>query len=200
MPDGSQLPLDGRLARSQRTRRTIVEALRSLHHEGDLRPTAPRVAERAGVSLRTVWQHFADVEALLVEAGQRDLEIASTFVAPIDPGLPLPERIERLTEQRSRMFEAMAPPWRAARLHEPFSAQIKSNRDRLLALGREQLEAVFASELRARRGRARADLLNALQVASNWATWEALRTELRLGPDDARSAVAALLTGVLRAA
>src|SRR5437763_15571571 len=116
---------DGRAARSVRTRRAIVDALRALHHEGDLRPTAPRVAERAGVSVRTVWQHFDDLETLFVEAGRRDLEIAMTFVTPIEPGLPLAARIESLVEQRSRMYEEMAPVWRAARLNAPFSPQIR---------------------------------------------------------------------------
>src|SRR3954454_5900096 len=96
---------DGRAARSVRTRRAIVDALRSLHHEGDLLPTAPRVAERAGVSVRTVWQHFDDIETLLVEAGRRDLEIAMTFVTPIDSNLPLAARIAALVDQRSRMYE-----------------------------------------------------------------------------------------------
>src|SRR3954449_1707672 len=83
---------DGRAARSVRTRRAIVDAMRALHHEGDLRPTAPRIAERAGVSVRTVWQHFDDLETLLVEAGRRDLEIARSFVAPIEPSLPTAAR------------------------------------------------------------------------------------------------------------
>src|SRR4051812_34060532 len=138
---------DGRLARSARTRRAIVDALRTLHHEGHLRPTANRVAERAGVSLRTVWQHFEDLEALLVEAGRRDFEIAMDYVVPIDADGPLPVRLAQLVEQRGRMYEALAPVWRAARLQEPFSPQIRRNRDQLLALGREQLERVLAPEL-----------------------------------------------------
>src|SRR6185312_15825179 len=76
-------PADGRMARSHQTRRAIVDAMRALHSEGDLRPTAPRVAARAGVSLRTVWQHFADMETLLLEAGRRDLEILLQIVSPI---------------------------------------------------------------------------------------------------------------------
>src|SRR5437763_16935587 len=123
---------DGRAARSVRTRRAIVDALRALHHDGDLRPTAPRVAERAGVSLRTVWQHFADLETLLVEAGRRDYEIAVRYVVPVDPAAPLPARTRELVSQRGRMYEALAPVWRAAKLQEPFSPQIRRNRDRLL--------------------------------------------------------------------
>src|SRR5947209_18265493 len=89
-----ELSSDGRAARSERTRRAIVDAMRALHNEGDLRPTAPRIAERAGVSVRTVWQHFDDLETLLVEAGRRDLEIARSFVAPIEPSLPTAARVE----------------------------------------------------------------------------------------------------------
>jgi AcrR family transcriptional regulator len=178
---------DGRAARSVRTRRAIVDALRALHHEGDLRPTAPRVAERAGVSVRTVWQHFDDLETLLFEAGRRDLEIASSFVTPIDVSLPTAERVDALVEQRARMFEEMAPPWRAARVHAPFSAQIQSNRDTLMQLAREQVGELFAGELAA------ADdaesLLDALHVASSWATWESLRADAHLDVDRAMKAL-----------
>lgn len=179
--------LDGRLARSARTRLAIVDALRSLHHDGDLLPTAPRVAERAGVSVRTVWQHFDDLEALFVEAGRRDLEIAMTYVVPIDPGLPLATRVEALVEQRSRMYEDLAPVWRAARLKAPFSPQIRLNRDRMVRLGRQHLERVFATELAA--SPAPAALLAALEVSTGWGAWESLRTELDLDVPAARAAV-----------
>ncbi|MDQ1748297.1 MAG: TetR/AcrR family transcriptional regulator, regulator of autoinduction and epiphytic fitness [Frankiaceae bacterium] len=179
--------VDGRLARSARTRLAIVDALRSLHHEGDLLPTAPRVAERAGVSVRTVWQHFDDLEMLFVEAGRRDLEIALTFVTPIDAGLPLAARVDALVDQRSRMYEEMAPVWRAARLKAPFSPQIRLNRDRMVRLGREQLERLFAAELAATPEPAA--LLASLEIATGWAAWESLRTELALDVPAARAAV-----------
>src|SRR4051794_34292278 len=138
---------DGRLARSARTRRAIVDAMRALHHDGDLRPTAPRVAERAGVSPRTVFQHFDDLEALLVEAGRRDYEIALRYVRPIDRGASLTARVTALVAQRGEMYDALAPVWRAARLQEPFSPQIRSNRDQLVGAGGRQLEDVFRPEL-----------------------------------------------------
>lgn len=178
--------VDGRLARSARTRRAIVDALRGLHHDGDLMPTAPRVAERAGVSVRTVWQHFDDLEMLFVEAGQRDLEIAMTFVTPIDPGQPLDTRIDMLIDQRARMYEEMAPVWRAARLKAPFSPQMRANRDRMVRLGRQQLGAVFATELAA--AVAPRDLLAALEVATGWAAWECMRAEMELDVPAARAA------------
>src|SRR3954453_6134929 len=178
---------DLRAARSVRTRRAIVDALRALHHEGDLRPTAPRVAERAGVSVRTVWQHFDDLETLLFEAGRRDLEIAQSLVTPIDLSLPANERVTALVEQRARMFEEMAPPWRAARVHAPFSAQIQSNRDTLMQLAREQVGELFAPELAAASDPQA--LLDALHVASSWATWESLRADAHLDVDRAKKAL-----------
>ena len=110
-------PADGRAARSHRSRRAIVDALRALHAEGELRPTALRVAERAGVSLRTVWQQFADLEALLVEANRRDNEILQSLMKQIDPDQPLAARVALFTGQRARILEQMTPSWRAARLH-----------------------------------------------------------------------------------
>jgi AcrR family transcriptional regulator len=176
-----------------------VDALRSLHHEGDLRPTAPRVAERAGVSLRTVWQHFNDLESLLVEAGRRDYEIAVRYVRPIDPAGSLVSRLRALVAQRGQMFEALAPVWRAARLQEPFSPQVRRNRDRLVEAGRDQIERIFAAEIATLSGGSRAATLAALQVATTWSTWEALRVELGLSPADAEQAVYALVSQLLPA-
>jgi TetR/AcrR family transcriptional regulator, regulator of autoinduction and epiphytic fitness len=180
---------DGRLARSARTRGAIVDALRALHHDGDLRPTAPRVAERAGVSLRTVWQHFADLETLLVEAGRRDYEIAMRYVVPVDSAAPLPARLRELVHQRGRMYEALAPVWRAARLQEPFSPQIRRNRDQLLEASREQLGRIFGVELAAIPTARRDATFAAMQVAVSWSTWESLRGEHALSVEAAELAV-----------
>jgi AcrR family transcriptional regulator len=195
IPEAEGEPLDGRLARSHRTRRAIVEALRSLHADGDLRPTAPRVAERAGVSLRTVWQHFEDLEELFVEGGRVDVEIASSYIAPIDAALPLAARVDALVDQRVRMFEAMAPTWRAARLQEPFSPQIQSNRERLMRLGREHVATVFAAELAG----GPPALLDALHAGTSWALWESLRNDIGLDVAAARAAVVRIVRGSLAA-
>src|SRR6202167_1781462 len=100
-PTSDSEPADGRAARSLRSRRAIVDAMRALHAEAYLRPTAPRVAERAGVSVRTVWQQFADMETLLVEADRRDNEILRSLMKQIDPDQPLAARIELFTGQRA---------------------------------------------------------------------------------------------------
>ena len=145
--DLDDVPADGRAARSHRTRLAILDAMRSLHAEGDLRPTVPRIAARAGVSLRTVWQQFADREALLIEAVKRDREIQRSLVARIDPDQPLAARVEAFVAQRARVLEEMTPTWRAARVHQPFSDQLQRDRKRRNAGGRAEIEQVFAPEL-----------------------------------------------------
>jgi TetR/AcrR family transcriptional regulator, regulator of autoinduction and epiphytic fitness len=74
---------DGRLARGERARGAIVDALLALIDRGDLRPSAARVAERAGVSLRSVFQHFSDVESLFAAAASRQAERVSIHVGGI---------------------------------------------------------------------------------------------------------------------
>jgi TetR/AcrR family transcriptional regulator, regulator of autoinduction and epiphytic fitness len=190
-------PADGRAARSHRTRRAIVEAMRTLHDEGDLQPRAALIAERAGVSRRTVWQQFADMEALLVEASRRDLEILMTMLSPIDVGLPLNERITRFVSRNTQIYERMAPGWRAARLHEPFSAELRRSKQRNSALGKAEIEAVFAPELGRLTGRRQIQLTSSLVGVGFWPFWESLRTDVGASPEQAQDIVAALFTASL---
>ncbi len=190
-------PADGRAARSHRTRRAILDAMRALHAEGDLRPTVPRIAARAGVSLRTVWQQFADREALLLEAVRRDREIQRSLVSRIDPDQPLAVRVEAFVCQRARVLEEMTPTWRAARVHQPFSDQLTRDRKRRNAGGRSEVEQVFAPELSQLPGHPRERLVDALHAISLWSFWETLRTDLELSPLRAKEILTSTFTALL---
>ncbi len=154
--------------------------MRALHAEGDVRPTAPRIAERAGVSLRTVWQQFADMETLLVEADRRDDEILKSLVKRIDPDQPRAVRVMLFVSQRARVLEQMSPSWRAARIHHPLSAELQRNKARTLANARAEVARIFAPELSELAQQQRQQLLDGLHVISVWSFWESLRTELGL--------------------
>jgi AcrR family transcriptional regulator len=190
-------PVDGRAARSHRTRRAILDAMRALHAEGDLRPTVPRIAARAGVSLRTVWQQFADREALLIEAVRRDREIQRSLVSRIDPDQPLAARVEAFVTQRARVLEEMTPTWRAARVHQPFSDQLQRDRKRRNSGGRAEVEQVFAPELSTLQRQQRERLVDALHAISLWSFWETLRTDLELSPLGAEEILTGTFTGLL---
>jgi AcrR family transcriptional regulator len=186
--------VDGRNERSRRTREAVVDALLALHDEGDLTPTAQRVAAKAGVALRTVYGHFTDMETLYAEAGERELQRLYAVAEIVPADLPLAERIERFCVSRARVLEYLMPVMRATRLREPFSPQLARNRARYIASADAEVERVFARELAGPKGAA---MLDALYLATGGPAWDALRTDRHLDPNAAqgvmRRTVAALL-------
>jgi TetR/AcrR family transcriptional regulator, regulator of autoinduction and epiphytic fitness len=168
----------------------------ALINDGNLRPTAREVADRAGVSLRSVYVHFDDVEALFVAASARHIERLQSLRLACDPEAPLDERVATLVESRRRIYEAGAQVRRAARLQEPFSPALQRAMDYGRRSGRAEIDAVFASELAAvptgRRHRLRA----ALEVAVGASTWDMLTTN----PDVPADEVPALMGELVHAA
>ncbi|MCU1354027.1 MAG: TetR family transcriptional regulator [Acidimicrobiales bacterium] len=167
-------PIDGRTARAVRTRESIVDACISLIDDGDLRPTAPRISARAGVSVRSVFQHFADLETLFAAVGARVGERLQHLIVPIDPTLGLEERISTLVRQRSLLLEVVTPVRRAALMHAVASPEITRRLQEGHDFLRNEVAAVFATEIEAA-GPEGADLLDVLDVALAWATWDTLR-------------------------
>jgi AcrR family transcriptional regulator len=187
---------DGRLARGARARTAVVDALLDLLEEGDLRPTAPRIAERAGISLRSVFHHFADLEALFAAAAERQTTRWRGLVRPIGPDGPLATRLAAFVRQRARVLEAVSPVRRAALRMEPFSPEIRARLQQVRELGRRDVERVFAHELAARRPAARRELLAALQATSSWPTWESLRAHQGLTAARARRVLTRILAAL----
>jgi len=165
---------DGRTLRSMRTREAIVDATIALIEQGDLRPTAPRVAEQAGVSVRSVFQHFDDLETLHARVAERLVERVAVLVLPVDPDLPLEDRLDTFVRQRALLLEAVTPVRRAAEVHGPFSSEIIARLRDGQAFLRDELVHTFGPELTAA-GAARDDLLDALDAVLSWSTWEGLR-------------------------
>jgi AcrR family transcriptional regulator len=91
---GQEMTTDGRELRSIRTRAAIIEAWLSWIDEGDMAPTAKQVADRAYIGLRTVFQHFSDMQALQQAAGEVQFARVAPLLGEVSPDLPLPQRIE----------------------------------------------------------------------------------------------------------
>jgi TetR/AcrR family transcriptional regulator, regulator of autoinduction and epiphytic fitness len=194
--DGGMARVDGRTARAQRTRRAIVDALLALTAEGDLKASPERIVERAGVSLRTLWTNFKDLEGLYAAASDRLIELQEHRHRPIPVDAGLPERVAAFCAQRATMLEIIAPAARAAQLRLPYSAQLRRNRAVHTARGRDEIDIVFAPELRAA-GPGREELVRALLLNTTWPAWSMLRDDLGLNVSAATAvmsrAVAALL-------
>ncbi len=194
-----EAPRDGRVARAVRTRRAVADALLNLIAEGDLRPTSKAIAERAGVSERTIFQHFEDLETLFSAAASRvgDRIIANLKHVPSDG--PFEERLRLYMDELVYLHEATTPVRRASRLHEPFSPVLDNALSWLRNTLRRGLERVFSIELASvADDAARTRVLESLSVMASWSSWENLRGYNGLSKDEARLIVTERLRALLR--
>ena len=142
--------IDGRTARRNRNRDAVLDALIELADESNDEPTIERIAERAGVSYRSVYRYFDDRTDLMLSAITRVMgNLWSIFdVENLGHG-PLDERIEQLITVRVAAYRKLAPLARTAvhrRANEPAVAE---GYDRVREYLREQLAQQFEPELAA---------------------------------------------------
>ena len=166
---------DGRSARSQRTREAVVDALLALIRDGDPRPTARQIAERANISLRSVYVHFDDLEDLFLAAAERQMAAVATMIKPVPEDLPLTDRIAAMCTLRATIFEEVGPVRRAAELQAPFSPTLSGLLTRVRTASRDGISSLFAKELDRLPPEVRKLRLGALDAAVSAETWELLR-------------------------
>ncbi len=188
---------DGRTVRAERTRQALVDALLELLYEGQVQPTAERISARAGVSERSLFQHFTDREALYQAVAVQQYERIAPTLDPIDVSLPLAERIDAFVAQRAQLLETVTPVRRAALLLEPESEVVSGWLQNTRRQKAREVERVFRAELEAIDQGERGVLVAALVSASAWTAWEGLRAHQRLSEDRARAAMRATLAALL---
>ena len=136
---------DGRTARRDRNRLAAIDAVLELFSEGELTPTPEQVADRSGVSLRSVYRYFANRADLIRAAVDRHLErVQPLFVIDAIGEGAFDARVETFVEARMRGYEAIAATARASRLRAPSNDVIREQLDRARHLYRAQLEHHFA--------------------------------------------------------
>jgi AcrR family transcriptional regulator len=146
----AEVETDGRRLRRAMNREAVVDALLDLYREGSLRPGTDEIAERAGISPRSLFRYFEDTDDLVGEAITRQLARALPIVqvdAHADD--PFADRVRALVDQRFRLFDAVGQAAYATRLRAPFQprlAEILAESRRFL---RGQLRTLFAAELSA---------------------------------------------------
>ncbi len=175
---------DGRRARGQSSRTKIVAALLDLVSKGDVAPSAARVAEIAGVGLRSVFRHFEDMDALYREMG----EVIEARILPIMLQAPVGEtwqdNLMEIVDRRARIFEETMPYRISASLRRFESPYLMQDHRRFLRLEIEMLAAQLPAWVKADAEGARA-----LTVALSFQTWRSLRHDQELSADLARAVV-----------
>jgi TetR/AcrR family transcriptional regulator, regulator of autoinduction and epiphytic fitness len=190
---------DGRTVRAERTRQALVDALLGLLDAGELSPTAAEIAQRAGVSERSVFQHFPDREALFEAVARQQYERVMPTLTPVDASLPLGDRIDQFTRQRARLYELIGGVRRAALLIEHESPAVAGWLTTARRAKAAEAERVFRRELEAIPADEREPVRAALIAACAWPAWESWRTHQRLGVSRARAAMAAAIGALLGA-
>ena len=186
---------DGRLRRGQRSRAAMVQALFDLVGEGVLQPTAQQVADRAGVRIRTVFRHFADMESLLAEVNGRVREHTIPLFQKARSGGGLEGRVRGLVESRARLFEQIAPYKRSGNLQRWRSRVVEREQAIMVRKLRADLLA-WLPELRS----ADSEIVEALDAALSFEIWDRLRGDQELGRERTRAVLERIVTGVLNAA
>src|SRR3954466_14347152 len=161
--------VDGRSARADRTHRALMEAMLALLDEGELKPTSAAIAARAGVSERTLFQHFPDREALFQGAPLAQAERIGPLVKELPgPEAPVDERVRAFVAQRTLVLERVSTVRRAALQMEPWSETVAGWLTAVRSGAAAEVAQVFAPELSMLRRAERAELLAALVAAAAW--------------------------------
>jgi len=175
-PAASTPLVDGRRAWRDRNLGAVVDALLDLFAEGNLRPGADEIAARSGVSRRSVFRYFDDLDSLDRVATERQIARVAHLLEVSNVGEgSIEDRIERLISQRLRLFEAILPVARVSRLRAPFEPVVAEELARSRELFRRQVERHFASELQPLSRGKRNALLGAAEVLSSFEAYELLR-------------------------
>jgi AcrR family transcriptional regulator len=185
--------VDGRRERSKRTHAAIVQALTSLLDEGRIEPTAVEIAKRAGVAVRSIAQHFASREDLLLAVAQhhtRRLEHDA-----VDAKAPLASRLEAFVAGRAKELEASRAMRGAAAVVLARSPGVAQALQRVAERRRAETARVFATEIAATTDPKATE--RGVTLVTSGRAWDALRVELGLGVKAARDQMAVVLRTVL---
>ncbi len=196
-PEGPA-PADGRQLRRRRNREAVVEALLDLYSQGNLRPSAEEIATQSGLSPRSLFRYFDDVDDLIREAVDRQIERAIPLVM-IDaaPDAPVAVKVAALVEQRFRLFGAVGNAAAVVRLRSPFQPLLAASLAQNRAFLRSQMERLFAPELAGMAPEVAVRSLAAADVLASFESRHLLCSDQGLDIDQARAVMAEALVTIL---
>jgi len=140
--------IDGRSARRERNRLEIVDALLELIREGTIDASAAEVAARAGLSERSLFRYFDDVNDLYGE-------VCAVQFSRLQPRAAIDgfargttdEKVSAFVEQRIKLHQAIGRVGVAARAHAHRNPVIAKQLIDARVLLRKQIAEHFSSEL-----------------------------------------------------
>jgi AcrR family transcriptional regulator len=180
LTEGSQpARIDGRRLRSERTKQLIIEAYLSLLRERPVvpMPTAAEIAERAGYSVRSVFERFPDLSKLRRAATDYALAQAAALAPPRRVEGDRSTRIRSQVETRAGTCERGVALWRVLLFSVAEDEELRSR----VELGRkrtiERLEVMYRPELLTLAETERTYTLIALEAITDHESWARMREQ-----------------------
>jgi len=193
--------LDGRQSRTARSRLAICEACLDLVVEGTLQPSADEIAARAGLSRRSIFNHFADLAELYGAVAEAANQRFAPLLKQISSREPIERRVEQLVQVRSKYLEATGPFTRALTaqaLVGPAEDQARRLSTDALRRQHQDVERLFRREVADLSSAERAEVLEALSAAMAPQLWEHLRRSRGNSMARARGVMKRTLMSILR--
>jgi len=187
--------LDGRRLRRSTNRAAVIDALLSLFAEGVYQPSANEIAERAGISPRSLFRYFDDVRDLSRAAIEHELTKARLVEPDIDPDAPTKTKIADVVHSRVNRYEAIAPAARAARIAAHRNPVVAQQLHQQRAHLRHELRRLFAPELD--RSGNNDTTLAAIDALCSFETYDLMRTSQNLSKAKSAAAIETALTALL---
>jgi AcrR family transcriptional regulator len=187
-------PIDGRRLRREQNREAVIDALLELFDEGVAGPSTNEVAERAGLSARSLFRYFDDVDDLYRAAIEHQLTAARPLLdLTVDPSAPTVTKIRRVVEARVKLYETIGPSARAARVSAGRSTLVAKHVHQSRAFLRQQIRDLFAPELAA----GGEDRFAAIDALCAFETYDLLRIDQKRSRAQTISDLTAALTALL---
>ncbi len=190
-------PIDGRHARSERSRQAMVDAVLDLLNEGNARPSSAQIAERAGVTQRTLFNQFGDMETLISAVASRQTQRILKVLPNAGTG-SLSERVSAYCDGLEVMLEeAMHVRWAVVTNPTPIArttAVMSTVRDFM----RQHLADAFDPELAQLDDSEHQIVLDALEIETDPVVWRTRRVQQELTVAEARAAVERTIQALLR--
>jgi len=178
--------VDGRRQRSERTRQLIIEAYLALLREDPHIPTSARIAERAGYSVRSVFERFPDLLALRIAATDHAFALGNAQAPLRDLDGDRPTRIRSQVQTRAQTCETWLPLWRALNVNHGESVELKARIRLVRTAIMQRLETMYRPELAALDERERRNILIALEALTDFESWARMREDHDLPIEQAR--------------
>ena len=164
---------DGRRARRERGRLAVIDAMFELLQEGKVPPGTDAIAERAGVSVASIFRYFEGIEDLQLQTLERFRERFGPLIsAPIEGELP--DRITGFVDARLDLYEQAGAIMAVGRLraleHPPLVEAAARTRGSLA----DQVRATFVVETAGHAPARAADLVAVVDALTSLESWDVM--------------------------